>query len=138
MLEALDAQRAEAFWTLDLEALDRVYVPGSQPWLSDRALLSEYLKRNVRVEGLQITIDSIAITRRTSTTVTLKAIDHLAAGQVIDGNGTKTPLPRGVPTTRLITLIPSPRRPAQQSPVPSRSSDRQPSSGWRIGTITQP
>ncbi len=132
-LQALDAQRAQAFWTLDLAALDRIYVPGSAPWRADRALLSAYRNQNVRVQGLRITIESTAITRRTATTVTLKTTDHLTAGQAVDHTGAKTPLPPGPPATRLITLTTTPRTAA-----PSRSAARQPTHTWRITTITQP
>ncbi|TCC33581.1 protein kinase domain-containing protein [Kribbella sindirgiensis] len=131
-LQALDAQRAQAFWTLDLDALDRIYVPGSAPWRTDRALLSTYRQQNVRVQGLRITIESTAITRRTATTVTLRTTDHLTAGQAVDRTGAKTPLPPGSPATRLITLTTTPRTAA-----PSRSSDRQPVHTWRITAITQ-
>lgn len=106
-LQALDAQRARAFWTLDLEALDRIYIPGSSPWLSDHALLSSYRKQQIRVEGLRVQIDSSTIARRTPTTITLKTTDHLAAGQAVDRSGTRTPLPPGTPTTKLITLTTS-------------------------------
>lgn len=130
-LQALDVQRAQAFWTLDLDALDRIYVPGSAPWRADRALLSAYRNQNVRVEGLRITIESTAITRRTANTVTLKTTDHLTAGQAVDHTGAKTPLPPGPPVTRLITLTTTPRTAA-----PSRSAARQPTHTWRITTIT--
>ena len=132
-LQALDAQRAQAFWTLDLEALDLIYVPGSAPWRTDRALLSAYRDQNVRVQGLRITIESTAITRRTATTVTLKTTDHLTAGQAVDHTGARTPLPPGPPATRLITLTTTPRTTA-----PSRGAARQPTHPWRITTITQP
>ncbi|MGW6198427.1 protein kinase domain-containing protein [Kribbella sp. NPDC055110] len=132
-LQALDAQRAQAFWTLDLNALDRIYVPGSAPWRTDRALLSAYRKQNVRIQGLRITIESTAITRRTATTVTLKTTDHLTAGQAVDHTGTTTPLPPGPSATRLITLTTTPRTAA-----PSRGAARQPTHTWRITTITQP
>ena len=119
-LQALDAQRAHAFWTLDLAALDRIYVPGSSPWRSDHALLSSYREQQIRVEGLRVQIDSSTIARRTPTTVTLKTTDHLAAGQAVDQTGAKTPLPPGTPTTKLITLTTNPTTKA-----------------WRITAITQ-
>jgi hypothetical protein len=119
-LQALDAQRAQAFWTLDLQALDRIYVPGSLPWRSDHALLSSYREQQIRVEGLRVQIDSSTIARRTPTTVTLKTTDHLAAGQAVDQAGAKTPLPPGTPTTKLITLTTNPTTKA-----------------WRITAITQ-
>ncbi|MET9310324.1 hypothetical protein ABZX12_00710 [Kribbella sp. NPDC003505] len=137
-LEALDAERAKAFWTLDLDALDRIYVPGSPPWVRDRALLAEYREQNIRVEGLRITIDSTAVTRRTATSVTLKVTDRLTAGQAIDASGTVTTLPSGIPTTTLITMTSTPGRSATPSRAHSRSSEREPKAGWRISTIIQP
>jgi hypothetical protein len=116
-LQALDAQRAHAFWTLDPDVLDKIYVPGSPPWLADRALLATYRKQNVRVQGLRIQIDSTTVTHQTPTAITLKTTDHLSAGQAVDHTGTTTPLPPGTPTTRLITLT-------RTTPT------------WRIATIT--
>jgi len=120
-LQSLDAQRANAFWTLDLTALDKIYVPGTPPWRADRALLSTYRKQQVRVQGLRIQIDNTTITRRTATTITLKTTDHLTAGQAVDHLGTRTALPPGTPTTRLITL--------------TTTSTRR---TWRITSITKP
>ncbi|WP_165553063.1 protein kinase domain-containing protein [Kribbella speibonae] len=134
-LQALDAQRAQAFWTLDLTALDQIYVPGSTPWRADRALLSTYRQQNIRVQGLRITIESTEITHRTPTTVTLKTTDHLTAGQAIDPTGTKTQLPPSPPTTRLITLTTTPHT-TPRTTAPSRSAPRQPTPTWRITTIT--
>ncbi|WP_328522019.1 protein kinase domain-containing protein [Kribbella sp. NBC_00359] len=118
-LQDLDAQRAHAFWTLNPEVLDKIYVPGSPPWLADRALLASYLKQNVRIQGLRIQIDKTIVTHQTPTTITLKTTDHLSAGQAIDHTGTTTPLPPGTPTTRLITLTTTRTTPT-----------------WRITTIT--
>ena len=104
-LQALDAQRAHAFWTLDPGVLDNIYVRGSPPWLADRALLATYLKQEVYTQGLRIQIDNTTVTHQTPTTITLKTTDHLSACEAIDHTGTTTPLPPGTPTTRLITLI---------------------------------
>ncbi|MFI5693052.1 serine/threonine-protein kinase [Kribbella sp. NPDC051586] len=119
-LEALDAQRAQAFWTLDLTALDRIYVPGSSPWRADHALLSSYRKQQIRVQGLRVQIDNSTVAYRTPTTITLKTTDHLTGGQTVDQSGTTTPLPPGAPMTRLITLTSSPTTKA-----------------WRITAITR-
>ncbi|MFF0340440.1 hypothetical protein [Kribbella sp. NPDC004875] len=65
-------------------------------------------------------IDSTTIARRTPTSITLKTIDHLTAGQAVDRTGAETPLPPGTPTARFITLTTSPT-----------------SQTWRISTITR-
>jgi hypothetical protein len=118
-LEALDAQRAQAFWTLDVRALDAIYLPGSAPWSADRALLTAYRKQHIRVRGLRMHISTATVERRTATTITLRTVDHLTGGELVDRTGTKTPLPPGTPTTRLITLTTTPTTPT-----------------WRITTIT--
>jgi hypothetical protein len=120
-LQALDAQRAQAFWVLDAGILDKIYVPESQPWSADRAMLMEYRKQQVRVRGLRIEIESTSVERRTASSVTLRTVDHLVGGELVDRTGRKTPLPPGTPTTRLITLTTAPTNPA-----------------WRITTIAAP
>ncbi|TCC65883.1 hypothetical protein E0H73_02840 [Kribbella pittospori] len=118
-LQALDARRAQAFWALEPSLLDKIYVPGSKPWTTDRALIVAYSKQQLRVQGLRIRIDSTTVERSTMTSVTLRTVDHLIAGSLVDRHGTSTPLPPATPTTRLITLATSPGTPA-----------------WRIATIT--
>jgi hypothetical protein len=130
-LQALDAERAQAFSTLDLSTLDKIYLRDSPPWRSDRALLLSYRAQNIRVQGLRINIDKTTITHRTPTTVTLKTTDHLSAGTAIDHTGTTTPLPPGKPTTRLITLTST--TPKSATPTTTRSATQ----SWRIATITQ-
>jgi hypothetical protein len=121
-LQALDAQRAQAFWTLDLALLDTIYVPGTEPWAADRALLSTYRKHQIRVRGLQIRIDRTTIESQTPSTVVLRTVDHLTAGQAVDRTGTTTPLPSGTPSTRRITLTTTPNSPTTPT--------------WRITAIT--
>ncbi|MEU4601915.1 protein kinase [Kribbella sp. NPDC023972] len=123
-LQALDAQRAQAFWTLDLALLDTIYVPGTEPWAADRALLSTYRKHQIRVRGLQIRIDKTTIESQTPSTVVLRTVDHLTAGQAVDRTGTTTPLPSGTPSTRRITLTSTPSTPTRSPPT------------WRITAIT--
>jgi hypothetical protein len=120
-LQALDAQRAQAFWALDAGILDKIYVRGSGPWSADRAMLMEYRKQQVRVRGLRIRIESTSVERRTASTVTLRTVDHLVGGELVDRTGAITPLPPGTPTIRLITLTAAPISPT-----------------WRITTITSP
>ncbi|GAA0605725.1 protein kinase [Kribbella sandramycini] len=120
VLQALDAQRAQAFASLDLESLDRIYMPNTQPWRSDRALLTTYRRKGIRIRNLQIQIDGNTVVRQSTTSVTLRTTDHLAQGQAITRTGATTKLPPGSPTTRLITLTLTP------PPNPT----------WRIESIT--
>jgi tRNA A-37 threonylcarbamoyl transferase component Bud32 len=103
-LRALDVQRSLAFSTLDPDGLDAIYVPGSSPWQSDRSLLASYRDRQVRIAGLEMQIDKLAVERPGPGTVVLRVVDHLIAGAAVDNAGRRSPLPAGTPTARLITL----------------------------------
>jgi hypothetical protein len=103
-LQALDVQRSQAFSTLDPTGLDAIYVPGSSPWQTDRSLLASYRDRQVRIDGLKMQIDKLAVERPGSGTVVLRVVDRLIAGAAVDNAGRRTPLPAGTPTARLITL----------------------------------
>lgn len=103
-LQALDVQRSQAFSTLDPAGLDAIYVPGSSPWQADRSLLASYRDRQVRIDGLKMQIDKLAVERPGPGTVVLRVVDRLIAGAAVDNAGRRTPLPAGTPTARLITL----------------------------------
>jgi hypothetical protein len=103
-LRALDVQRSLAFSTLDPDGLDAIYVPGSSPWRADRSLLASYRDRQVRIAGLKMQIDKVAVERPGTGTVVLRVVDRLIAGAAVDNAGRRTPLPAGTPTARLITL----------------------------------
>jgi serine/threonine protein kinase len=103
-LQALDVRRARAFSTLDPTGLDAIYVPGSSPWQSDRSLLASYRDRRVRVDGLKLHIEQVAVQRPGAGSVVLRVVDRLVSGTAVDSAGRRTPLPAGRPTARLITL----------------------------------
>ncbi|WP_350281763.1 hypothetical protein [Kribbella sp. HUAS MG21] len=105
--------------------LDEVYVPGSSPWVADRGLLAAYRKQNVRVRGLRIAIERVALVRRTTTSVTLKVTDRLAAGEAVDHVGAVTPMPAGHSSTKLITLTATAGAGGASPQV------------WRISSVTQ-
>jgi hypothetical protein len=69
-------------------------------------------------------IHHLTIEQSTPTKVTLRITDRLIAGTAIDPTGHRTPFPPGTPTTRRITLTPTP--PTQNPPQT-----------WRITTITK-
>jgi tRNA A-37 threonylcarbamoyl transferase component Bud32 len=103
-LQALDLQRSQTFSTLDPVGLDAIYVPGSSPWQADRSLLASYRDRQVRIDGLKMQIDKLAVERPGAGTVVLRVVDRLIAGAAVDNAGRRTPLPAGTPTARLIIL----------------------------------
>lgn len=103
-LRGLDGWRSRAFAAGDLRGLDRVYVPGSAPWRSDRSMLVSYRDRGLRVVGLEIRIDRLVVDRAAPGRVVLRVVDRLVAGAAIDRAGRRTALPPGGPVERLITL----------------------------------
>ncbi|WP_344112553.1 protein kinase domain-containing protein [Kribbella alba] len=120
-LQALDVQRSRTFSTLNVAGLDAIYVPGSAPWKSDKALLTSYRDQQVRIEGLSIQIQSLAVEESSPNTAVLRVVDRLISATAIDKSGRRTPLPSGQPTRRRITLKTTP-----------------PSTAWRITEITTP
>jgi hypothetical protein len=104
ILQALDVRRSQAFSSLDPAGLDAIYVPGSSPWRADRSLLASYRDRWVRIDGLRLRIDQLAVERPGVGTVVLRVVDRLVAGTAVDKAGRRTPLPAGTSTTRRITL----------------------------------
>ncbi|MFI6679262.1 protein kinase [Kribbella sp. NPDC050470] len=118
-LQALDTQRAKAFWTLDPTLLDTIYVPGSAPWKADQALLTTYRKHQIRIRNLTIHISKTTIESQTPTEVVLHITDHLTTAQALTPTGTTTNLPPATPTPRRITLTTTPTTPT-----------------WRITAIT--
>ena len=103
-LTALDVRRADAFARLDANALDGVYVPGSAPWRSDRALLASYRDRRLTVRGLRISIRSVAVQRSSAGEVVLRVADRFTGATAAGADGRRYALPAGRTTTRLITL----------------------------------
>lgn len=103
-LRGLDVRRSRAFAAGDPGGLDRVYVPGSAPWASDRALLASYRARGLKVVGLEIRVDRLVVDRAAPARVVLRVVDRLVAGAAVDQAGRRTALPPGRPSERLITL----------------------------------
>ena len=103
-LRALDVRRSRAFAAGNLRGLDGVYVPGSAPWASDRALLASYRERGLRVVGLEIRVDRLVVDRAAAGRVVLRVVDRLVAGAAVDRAGRRIALPPGRPSERLITL----------------------------------
>jgi hypothetical protein len=120
-LQALDVQRSRTFSTLNVAGLDAIYVPGSAPWKSDKSLLTSYRDQQVRMEGLSIQIQSLAVEESSPNTAVLRVVDRLISATAVDKSGRRTPLPSGQPTHRRITLKTTP-----------------PSTTWRITEITTP
>jgi len=105
-LQALDARRSRAFATLNPGELNAVYVPGSSPWMADRALLAVYRDQHLRIEGLRLQIESVTVETPGPgpTTVVLRIVDRLAAGAAITTSGQRTTFPPGQRTARRLTL----------------------------------
>ncbi len=117
-LQALDARRSRAFSTLNPADLNAIYVPGSPPWSADRALLTSYRDRHIRIEGLRMQIETVTVETPGKTTVVLRIVDRLISGVAVTASGQRTTLPPGQPTARRLTLTTN-------------------TTTWRISTITK-
>lgn len=103
-LQALDVRRSRAFSTLNPADLNTIYVPGSPPWSADRALLTSYRDRHIRIEGLRMQIETVTVETPGKTTVVLRIVDRLVSGTAITASGQRTAFPPGKPTPRRLTL----------------------------------
>ena len=67
-------------------------------------MLAAYRARDIRVEGLRIQIQWVAVERHTDAGAVLRVVDRFAGATAVDSAGRRTPLPPGRTTTRLVTL----------------------------------
>jgi hypothetical protein len=98
-----DARRADAWATGDVSALRDLYVPGSRTGRADVRMLSAYVDRGLRVEGLTTQVLGWEVIAQSRDTLTLMVTDRVVGG-VVAGAGTRVPLPRDRATTRTVSL----------------------------------
>lgn len=115
-LSQLDETRAEAFAATDPDALDGVYVRGSEALRSDAATIADYRRRGGRVVGADLRVISCRVLAASSSRARLQVVDRLGAARVVWADGSTTELPRDEPSRRVITLV--------------RTSE-----GWRIAGV---
>lgn len=105
VLGGLDDVRAEAFAHADPELLGEVYVRGSSARASDAELIRDYARRGARVVGADLVVLSCKVRYASSDRVRLAVVDRLAQSHVEWDDGTTRPLPRDLPTRRVVALM---------------------------------
>jgi hypothetical protein len=79
VLQALDAQRGEAFAQGNPRLLDRVYLPGAPALSADRAALAQLARQGTTAVGLRHLVQATAVVRSTDVLVELDVVEQLAA-----------------------------------------------------------
>lgn len=87
VLEALDAQRAAAFSTGEVEALRRVYLAGTEVLRADAELLTAYARQGRRVAGLRHELASVSVVEEATARVVLRVVDRMPAVRVVAVDG---------------------------------------------------
>jgi hypothetical protein len=124
VLDELDAHRRRAYATGRPRLLHRVYVPGSGVLARDRRMLTAWTARTAGVSGVRLRVlhvRRLPAGRRwpaaRGTSVRLRVVDQLAPATVHLYRGAgRIPLPRDLPTSRVIVLRHGP-------------------TGWRIAAV---
>lgn len=98
-----DARRATAWADGDVAALRDLYVAGSPTGRADARMLSAYVERGLRVEGLATQVLALEVINESADSLTVKVTDRLAGGDVV-GESVSRRLPRDRATTRTLVL----------------------------------
>lgn len=107
VLAGWDRRRAGAWARGDVDALGGLYAPGSAAGRADVAMLRDYRRRGLRVEGLTTQVLRLEVLRRAPGRLVLRVTDRLAGGTVV-GAAAPVALPADRASTRQVTLV---RRP---------------------------
>ncbi|MCR6032907.1 hypothetical protein GGQ22_15890 [Nocardioides sp. zg-579] len=99
-----DRRRSAAWAAGDVDALDRLYVPGSAAGRKDRAMLERWTGRGLVVEDLRLALISVEVVAAATHRLVLRVTDRVAAGRAV-GRGVDVRLPEDGPTTRRVTLV---------------------------------
>jgi hypothetical protein len=113
VLNELDAHRALAYATGRPRLLRRVYVPGARIAARDRRMLTAWTARNATVSGVRLRVlDARRLPhgaarpgRRGNPSVRLHVVDQLEPAVAhLHRGAVRVPLPRDLPTSRVIVL----------------------------------
>jgi len=104
VLRAWDEARSEAWWRGSPRALRRLYVVGSESGRADRALLTAYAERGLRVEGLTVQRAGVRVTQATDDRLVLVVTDRATGGTAV-GEAGRVVLPRDDWSTRTVVLV---------------------------------
>jgi hypothetical protein len=103
VLHGWDARRAEAWATVDEEAVRSLYVSGSLAGRADVRLLRAYADRGLVVRRLVTQVFAVRLLHRDAESVRLRVFDRVAGGEVTR-EGDPEPLGSSRPVTRTVEL----------------------------------
>lgn len=98
-----DERRSIAWAAADTGELADLYVAGSRTGQADVRMLSAYVDRGLRVEGLVTQVLALEVLEQTSDSLRLRVTDRVVGG-VVRGEHTTSRLPADRPTTRTLVL----------------------------------
>lgn len=98
-----DARRSAAWADGDVAALRDLYVADSPTGRADARMLSAYVDRGLRVEGLATQVLALEVIDESADGLTVRVTDRVVGGVVL-GEAVSKPLPRDRPTTRTLAL----------------------------------
>lgn len=100
-----DTQRSAAWAEGDVEALAGLYVPGAAVGRDDAAMLSVYVARGLRVQGLETQLLAVDEIRSDEDEMVLEVTDRVHAGTVTGADvGVERALPRDAVSVRRLTF----------------------------------
>ncbi|WP_426246663.1 hypothetical protein [Nocardioides sp. LHG3406-4] len=102
-LASWDGRRARAWAAGDVEALGRLYVPGSRTGRRDAAMLRAYVDRGLRVRGLRTQVLRARVLRHDGRALVVSVTDRMR-GAVAVGEDQRIALPTDRASTREVTL----------------------------------
>lgn len=98
-----DARRSAAWAEGDVAALRDLYVADSPTGRADARMLSAYVDRGLRVEGLVTQVLALEVIDESADGLSVRVTDRVVGGVVV-GESVSGPLPRDRPTTRTLAL----------------------------------
>lgn len=104
VLHRWDQARAEAFAAGDLDALQRLYVPGSAAGTADARTLGAYLERGLHVEGMRMQLLAVEVLQERPGRIRLQVTDRLAGAVAVGPRG-RVQLPSDAASTRGVELV---------------------------------
>lgn len=104
VLRRWDRRRAQAFAAGDVDALRRLYVPGSGAGAADVAVLAAYVSRGLRVEGMRMQVLGVDVLEESPGVVRVRVTDRLASAFAVDALGRRVRLPRDAASRRVVEL----------------------------------
>lgn len=104
VLERLDHRREQAWRHGDVTLLKAVFAPRSAAFTTDAAMLRAYARRGLRVDGVSLGFDAVAVADRGPRHVQLEVVDQLGPAVARSLTGNARLLPTDQPTRQVLQL----------------------------------